>query len=525
MDVLEADYVIVGAGSAGCVVAARLSEKADTTVILLEAGTKQSGFLNDIPAMTMRLVGGAKSDWLHAGEPDPSAHGRTLIWHAGKMMGGSSAINGTVYIRGLKRDYDDWAAAGCPGWAWDDVTPFFRRAEQFESDRQGALGTTGPLSVSLPDDPHVLTRAFIAACADVGLPNLPDHSLGRDEGAFLALSSQRRGQRCSAAKAYLEPAKRRTNLRIIRGAEAVRLGFDGRRASSVILSSGQIVRARREIILSAGALQSPTLLMRSGVGPAADLAALGIDLVVDSPEVGANLQDHVGTGGRRFVSVPTYNSEANLVGGIKHLYKYLTKRTGAFASPVLTAMGWARSSSDLVEPDLVLSFMPFGLSYSKGTPQLQPRPCVSVGIMLARPHTRGRIRLRSADGPPSISFSMLGDERDMTALVNGLQLVDDIFEAEPLARYVTDGLAYRGLPTEQLQEVVRFSASLGMHTVGTCRMGSDDRAVTDARLRVRGVEGLRVIDASIMPQVPSANTNAASIMIGEKGATLVRDAA
>jgi choline dehydrogenase len=525
MDDLEADYVVVGAGSAGCVVAARLSEDPGVKVILLEAGTREPSFLNDIPAMTVRLVGGAKTDWLHAGEPDPSAHGRQLFWHAGKMMGGSSAINGTVYIRGLKRDYDDWAAAGCTGWGWDDVTPYFRRAETFESGRQGSMGTTGPLSVSLPQDPHVLSHAFVAACAEVGLPELPDHNLGTSEGAFMGLSSQRRGQRCSAARAYLEPVKHRPNLRIIGGAEARSLEFEGRLARSVRLASGQTIRAGREIILSAGALQSPALLLRSGIGPAEDLAALGVEVVADRPEVGANLQDHIGAGGRRFVNVPTYNSEANVIGGLKHIYKYLAERKGAFASPVIQAMGWARSREDLSEPDLQLNFMPFGLSYTKNTPALEPRACASVGITLARPYTRGRISLRDRTAPPTISFSMLGDDRDMAALVGGLRLVDRIFAAAPLARFVTEDSSYRAMSDEQVMEVIRHSASLGMHTVGTCRMGGDARSVTDTALRVRGVQGLRVIDASIMPRLPSANTNAASIMIGEKGAAHIREAA
>jgi len=525
MDTLEADYVIVGAGSAGCVVAARLSEDPSLEVILLEAGAKQPSFLNDIPAMTLRLIGRRNTDWLHRGEPDPSANGRTLVWHAGKMLGGSSAINGTVYIRGLKRDYDDWAAAGCAGRAWDDVTPYFRRAERFESDRQGSMGTSGSLSVSLPQDPHILSQAFVEACAEVGLPTLADYNLGVSEGAFIGLSSQRRGQRCSAARAYLLPAARRPNLRVIRGAEAQTLGFEGRRASTVRLVGGQVIRARREIILSAGALQSPALLLRSGIGPAEDLRALDIEVIADSPEVGANLQDHVCAGGRRFVNVATYNSEASAIGALKHLYKYLTARKGALASPVIQAMGWARSRADLDEPDLQLSCMPFGVTYDGDRPQIVPEPCVSVGFALARPHARGRIRLRHKTGPASISFSMLADPRDVASIVGGLRLCDRIFDAAPLARFVTQDTSYRGLSDEQLVEVIRNYAQLGMHTVGTCRMGGDDRSVTDTALRVRGVEGLRVIDASIMPRLPSANTNAASIMIGEKGAAHVREAA
>lgn len=519
----EADYVIVGAGSAGCVVAARLSEDANTSVILLEAGTKQPGFFNDIPGMTLRLVGRKNTDWLHEGEPDPSAFGRRLYWHAGKMLGGSSAINGTVYIRGLKRDYDDWAAAGCTGWGWDDVTPYFRRAENFESDRQGSLGTTGPLSVSLPQDTHILSEAFVKSCAEVGLLELSDHNLGTSEGAFIGLSSQKRGQRCSAAKAYLEPAKNRQNLRIIKGAVAAKVEFDGRRAIAVRLASGEVVRARKEIILSAGTLQSPALLLRSGIGPARDLQALGIEVVADSPEVGRNLQDHVGSGGRRFVNVPTYNSEANLLGGIKHVFKYLTARKGAFASPVIQAMGWARSSGNLEEPDLQLNFMPFGVMYTSNVPELVPEPCASLGITLARPYARGSVTLKDPKGPAKIDFAMLADDRDLAAIVGGLRLVDRIFAAPSLSRYVAQDTSYTSMSDDELVQIIRHSAQLGMHTVGTCRMGGDDASVTDTSLRVRGVDGLCVIDASIMPRLPSANTNAAAIMIGEKGAAHIRE--
>ena len=255
--------------------------------------------------------------------------------------------------------------------------------------------------------------------------------------------------------------------------------------------------------------------------------ALGIEVIADSPEVGANLQDHIGSGGRRFVNVATYNSEANLIGGLKHLYKYLTARTGAFASPVIQAMGWAKSRPDLDEPDLQISFMPFGVTYNKNIPEVVPEPCASVGMTLARPHVRGRVRLRDRTGPAEISFSMLSDERDLAALIGGMRLADRIFAAEPLARYVIQDpdTSYRAVSDEQLVEIIRYSAQTAMHTVGTCRMGGDDRSVTDTALRVRGVEGLRVIDASIMPRLPSANTNAASIMIGEKGAAHIRRAA
>lgn len=523
----DADVVIVGAGSAGCVLANRLSQAARLRVLVLEAGQRDHSFATDVPGLTMRLMGNPQTDWCHVAEPDPTLNGRALTWHAGKMLGGGSGINGLVYIRGLQRDYDHWAAAGCHGWSWNDVVPYFRRAECFEEGGLDSLGTSGPLSVSRIRSLHELTPKFVAACAQVGLASLEDYNRGDRDGAFVNLTNQRRGQRASTARCYLQPASGRSNLRVVRGAHVDRILFEGKRACGVsfrLHGTHQEVKARGEVLLSAGTIQSPAILLRSGIGPGEALRAHGIEVQAQASGVGENLQDHAGVMIGKFVNVPTYNSQMGPLNSLRHLGNYLLFRRGPLASAAVQAMAWARSEPTLGEPDIHLNWFPFGVDYNVTPPTMHKRPCVSVGACISRPYSRGRVRLNGRDlqARPVIEHRLLADERDLMTIVRSISLIEKIFAAPALAPFVVGPSApFEGDGARGLEAIIRAHAGLGLHAVGTCRMGSDPDSVVDPELRVRGVTGVRVIDASIMPRLVSANTNAASLMIGEKGSDLV----
>jgi choline dehydrogenase len=524
----SADIVIIGAGSAGCVLAARLSENPSLKILLLEAGERNSSFLGNIPGMTMRLMGNPRTDWNHPGLADASANARSLIWHAGKMLGGGSSINGMVYIRGLQRDYDEW---DCADWAWRDVEPFFKRAEHFEDATLPSMGKAGPLSVSRIRSVHPLSAKFVEACAEFGLDTLEDYNAGIGEGAYLSLASQKRGQRASTAAAYLAPASKRPNLHILRGALVDKILFENQRAIGVRIfheNASYDIQVQREVILSAGTIQSPVILQRSGIGAAETLRTQGIETVADSPEVGENLQDHAGFVIAKFVNMPTYNSEMDPLNGSRHLLNYLLFRRGPLASPVVQAMAWARSHEDATAPDIQLNFLPYGVDFNASPPAMHKRPCVSLGANISRPFTRGRITL---GGPtpqdrPAIDYRELGDERDMATLLHAVTLIEKLYATQPLASAIIGAVPPFDTPRTdpELSDILRRICGLGLHSVGTCRMGTDSSAVVDPQLRVRGTTGLRVIDASIMPRLVSANTNAAAIMIGEKGADCVKRA-
>jgi choline dehydrogenase len=523
---IEADYVIVGGGSAGCVLANRLSARSDVRVVLIEAGSRPTGLFAKMPAGVAKLMGDRDRNWMYRTEPDPSIDGRSIVWHSGRMLGGGSSINGMVHTRGARHDYDGWAAAGCTGWGWADVLPYFERAEAYEGPGAPALGRNGPLAVAASRNRHPLVEAFVAACGETGLRRIADYCTGDIDGSFENHVTQAHGTRHSTTRAYLDPVRKRPNLTILTEAQADRVLFEDGRASGVAFRRGgeaQVVRARREVLLSAGTMQSPAILLRSGIGPAGELRQLGIEIVADRPEVGRNLQEHASFATSRFVNVPTFNVMAGAMRMPAHLARYFLLGRGLLTTSPVLAMASVRSDPANPHPDIKLSMSPN--CHDMTTMRPAERPGMTIFANVSPPKSRGRLGLRSRDPNerPLIDHRLLGDPDDMRALVSGVKAVDRIYRAPALARFVTGMNSPPAPPADddEWAALIRSRVGIGFHPVGTCRMGGDATAVVDPALNVRGVAGLRVIDASIMPVMPMANTNAPAILVGEKGADLV----
>jgi choline dehydrogenase len=525
---LEFDYIVVGAGSAGCVLANRLSENGRHSVLLLEAGPVDKNIWIHVPLGYGKLFKEKTVNWMYQTEPEPGLDGRSVFQPRGKVLGGSSSINGLLYVRGQHEDYDRWRQRGNAGWGFEDVLPYFKKAENQQRGADDYHGAGGPLSVSdwRHDDP--LSEAFVKAAVEAGIPYNPDFNGKTQEGAGFFQTTTRRGRRASSAVSYLRPAKGRRNLRIETDAHAQRILFEGRRARALEFRQRgevRVARARKEILVSSGAYNSPQLLQLSGVGPAELLKAHGIKIVLDAGGVGNDLQDHLQV---RLIMRCSQRITLNDI--VNHPLRrvlagarYAALRKGPLTIAAGTSGAFFKTDPRLASPDIQIHFIPF--STDKMGEKLHTYSGFTASVCQLRPESRGSLRIRSADpaAPPEIRINYLATETDRRANIDGIRILRKILAAPSLKPYVVDE-AYPGSNVTSDEDILGYCRQTGStvyHPTSTCRMGDDALAVVDPRLRVRGIEGLRVVDASIMPDLISGNTNAPVIMIAEKASDMI----
>ena len=535
---MQADYVIVGGGSAGATLASRLSEDPNTTVCLLEAGGRGDSILVRAPAAVVAMLPGRPkiNNWAYETVPQPGLNGRRGYQPRGKGLGGSSAINAMLYIRGHAGDYDEWASLGCEGWDWQSVLPYFCKAENNERGANDVHGASGPLQVSNQKSPRPITDAFVAAGQSLQIRQVDDFNSGDNEGIGLYQVTQfhdeaRNGERCSAAAAYLHPVMDRPNLTVLTGAHASRILFEGKRAVGVQYLQHQQsheVKAAREVILCGGAFNSPQLLQLSGVGREEDIRPHGIEMRHHLPGVGQNLQDHLDFT-LAYKSRDRDNFGISLPGSVSllgHILNWRKTGTGMIATPFAEGAAFFKTDPAGDRADVQLHFV---ISIvDDHARKLHLGHGFSCHVCVLRPKSRGSVTLESSDpmAAPRIDPGFLSDPEDLDVLMKGVRKTRQIMAAEPLARYIHKELFIEGEPDDAaLEQHIRNRADTIYHPVGTCKMGMDDMAVVDPQLRVHGLDGLRVVDASVMPRLVGGNTNAPTIMIAEKAADMIREAA
>ncbi len=527
---MEADYIVIGAGSSGCVVANRLSANPGNRVVLLEAGGKDWNPWIHIPVGYFKTMHNPSVDWCYRTEPDPGLNGRQIDWPRGKVLGGSSSLNGLLYVRGQAEDYDRWRQMGNPGWGWDDVLPLFRRAENNERGADDYHGDDGPLSVSNMRIQRPICDAWVAAAQAAGYPFNPDYNGAEQEGVGYFQLTTRNGRRCSAAVAYLNPIKSRENFEIITHAAVDRLEIEDKTVVGVRYTDRagrqQVIKARKEVIVSGGAINSPQILMLSGIGEAEQLKDNGIDVVHDLPGVGKNLQDHLQARLVYKCNEPTLNDEVrSLFNQARIALKYAMFRAGPMTMAASLATGFMKTTPDVATPDIQFHVQPWSAdSPGEG---VHPFSAFTMSVCQLRPESRGEIRLQSSDprAYPKIHPKYLSQETDQRTIVAGVNVARRIAQHAPLSSKISHEFRPdAALDMDDYEGTLDWARNNSVsiyHPTGTCKMGSGKDAVVDAQLKVHGIKGLRVADCSIMPEIVSGNTNAPAIMIGEKASDLL----
>ena len=523
----EFDYIVVGAGSAGCVLANRLSENASNRVLLLEAGGRDLNPWLHVPVGYFKTMHNPAFDWCYMTEPDPGINGRRLQWPRGKVLGGSSALNGLLYVRGQAQDYDRWRELGNSGWGYDDVLPYFKKSEDNQRGEDQYHGVGGPQKVSDLRLRRPIAEAFIKAATEQGIPFNEDYNGETQEGVGYFQQTAYNGFRWSTAKSFLRPAKNRANLKILTRAHVSKLLFEGKRVTGIEYRRGgqlHTALAKAEVILSAGAINSPQILQSSGIGDEDTLKVAGVETRHRLPGVGKNLQDHLQIRLVYETSERTLNDELNNpFKQFKVGLQYFLTRTGPLTLAASQVTIFTQSSAGVERPDIQFHMQP--LSADKPGDGVHPFSAFTASVCQLRPNSRGEIRITSNDpfAYPEIHPNYLSDERDCEVAVNGIRVARGIAGAPALkSRIIRErvpGSEYQS--DEELLEAARKHSQTIYHPTSTCKMGQDDMAVVDARLRVHGLEGLRIADASIMPEIVSGNTNAPTIMIGEKAADMI----